>query len=113
MADNMPNELKPDPELGRALLAAPAQPHDGAFVTRVRARVRAQQRRTWDEILAGWFWQGVLAASIAAVASVVLWRATAQPVLVARPMIESVASQLIDGQQPGTDIILASLAGIR
>lgn len=113
MTDEMPNELNPDPGLGTALLEALAQPHDGAFITRVRARVRAQHRRTWDEILAGWFWQGVLAASIAAVAGVVLWRAAEQPVLTTRPAIESVAAQLIDGQQPGTDIILASLAGVR
>ena len=35
MTDLSPNEAMPDPELGPAIRAALAMPHDGAFVTRV------------------------------------------------------------------------------
>lgn len=97
----------PDPELGPALREALAMPHDGAFVTRLRALVRQRRERTWDEVLAGWFWQGVMATTMAALAlaagvSLVDRGATTA---VAE---ESVAVQLLDGDRPASDVMLAS-----
>lgn len=108
----MSDQLRPDPELGPALREALAMPHDGAFVTRLRALVRQRRERTWDEVLAGWFWRGVLATSAAAIAlaagfSLLDRGATSSSAE------ESVAVQLIDAQRPGTDVLLASMAGIR
>jgi hypothetical protein len=95
------------------LREALAMPHDGAFITRVRALVRQQRERTWDEVLAGWFWQGVLATSVAVAAvAAVGWNAGPSDATTATGE-ESVAVQLIDAQSPGTDVILASMAGIR
>ncbi|HPF61378.1 MAG: hypothetical protein KC544_05085 [Gemmatimonadetes bacterium] len=113
MTDLSPNEAMPDPELGPAIRAALAMPHDGAFVTRVRALVRQQRERGWDEVLAGWFWQGVLAASLAVVAVAAAWRVTGGVGATPRTGEESVAVQLLDGDRPGADILLASMAGDR
>lgn len=104
--------LKPDPELGPMLREALAMPHEGAFVTRMRALVRGQRERTWDEVLAGWFWQGVLATSMAVAAAAMGWNAIGGDATTASGE-ESVAVQLIDAQRPGTDVILASMAGIQ
>ncbi len=112
MTDLSPRDAGPDPELGRMLREALAVPHDGAFATRVRALVRQQRERGWDEVLAGWFWQGVLAATLAVVVGAVTWRvldhATALP-----SGEESVAVQLLDGERPGADILLAAMVGDR
>lgn len=105
-------QLKPDAELGPLLREVLAMPHDGAFITRMRALVRAQRERTWDEVLAGWFWQGVLATSMAVAAAAVSWNALDGDATTATGE-ESVAVQLIDAQRPGTDVILASMAGTR
>lgn len=105
-------DVTPDPELGTALREALAMPHDGAFVTRLRALVRQQRERTWDEVLAGWFWRGVLAASMAAVALAAGFTLLEQDAT-AGTTEESVAVQLIDAQRPGTDVLLASMAGLR
>ena len=105
-------QLKPDPQLGPLLREALTMPHDGAFVTRLRALVRGQRERTWDEVLAGWFWQGVLATSVAVAAAAVGWNALGSDATTVAGE-ESVAVQLIDAQRPGTDVILASMAGIR
>ena len=104
--------LKPDPELGSMLREALAMPHEGAFVTRLRALVRQQRERTWDEVLAGWFWQGVLATSMAVAAAAIGWNALSGDATTTTGE-ESVAVQLIDAQRPGTDVILASMAGIQ
>lgn len=104
--------LRADLRLGAALREALAMPHDGAFVTRLGALVRQRGERTWDEVLAGWFWQGVLATSVAVAAAAVGWNALGSDATTATGE-ESVAVQLIDAQRPGTDVILASMAGIR
>lgn len=112
MTDLSSNDAMPDAALGLALREALAMPHDGAFVTRMRALVRQQRERGWDEVLAGWFWQGVLAASMAvvlgAVAIRVLDGAATQTV-----SEESVAVQLLDAERPGTDVLLTAMADIR
>lgn len=105
-------QLKPDPELGPMLREALAMPHEGAFITRMRALVRGQRERTWDEVLAGWFWQGVLATSMSVAAAAIGWNAMDSDATTTAGE-ESVAVQLIDAQRPGTDVILASMAGIR
>ena len=105
-------QLARDPELGSMLRESLAMPHDGAFVTRMRALVRQQRERTWDEVLAGWFWQGVLATSVALAAVAISWNTPDGDATTASGE-ESVAVQLIDAQRPGTDVILASMAGIR
>ena len=104
--------LKPDPELGPMLREALAMPHEGAFVTRMRALVRGQRERTWDEVLADWFWQGVLATSMAVAAAAISWNMPDSDATTATGE-ESVAVQLIDAQRPGTDVILANMAGMR
>lgn len=101
-----------DPELGTMLREALAMPHDGAFITRMRALVRQQRERTWDEVLAGWFWQGVLATSVAVAAAAITWNMPNSDATTSTGE-ESVAVQLIDAQSPGTDVILASMAGTR
>ena len=104
--------MRPDPKVGTALREALAMPHDGAFVTRLRALVRQRGERTWDEVLAGWFWQGVLAMSLVALAA-------AAGTLVTGPAAtpsfgeESIAVQLLDSDRPGTEVILASMSGPR
>lgn len=108
----MSDQLRPDAEIGTALREALAMPHDGAFVTRLRALVRQRQERTWDEVLARWFWQGVLAASAAAVALAAGYTLQGGDATTTATE-ESVAVQLIDAQRPGTDVLLASMAGIR
>lgn len=111
MSEQSPFDANPDHKLGTALREALAMPHDGAFVTRLRALVRQRPReRSWDDVLAGWFWQGVLAASLAVVlAGWTLMGDGATPAT----SEESVAVQLLDGQSPGTDVLLASMAGGR
>jgi hypothetical protein len=104
--------LKRDPELGVALREALAMPHDGAFVTRLRALVRQRPERTWDEVLAGWFWQGVLAMSLVALAAAAGTLVTG-PTATTEPGEESVAVQLLEGDRPGTDVILASMVSVR
>ncbi len=110
---SMPGEpLTPDPELGVALREALAMPHDGAFVTRLRALVRQRPERTWDEVLAGWFWQGVLAMSLVAMAAAAGSMVTGQPATL--PLgEESLAVQLLDSDQPGSEVILNAMAGPR
>lgn len=110
--DSVERELIRDEELGTALSAALAMPHDGAFVTRLRALVRQRRERTWDEVLAGWFWQGVLATSVVLAAAALGWQLLG-PDATTNAGEESVAVQLIDAQRPGADVILASMAGSR
>lgn len=112
MSDGTSHNLDRDHELGRALCEALAMPHDGAFATRMRALVRQARPRTWDEVLAGWFWQGVVATSMVVAALVFGWSAT-QGDATSFAGEESVAVQLIDAQRPGTDVILASMSGAR
>lgn len=112
MTDLSPNDAMPDPELGPAIRAALAMPHDGAFVTRVRTLVRQQRERGWDEVLAGWFWQGVLAASMAAVLGAAALRVLSGAATYAVGE-ESVAVQLLDAERPGTDVLLTAMADIR
>lgn len=112
MSERSPFDVTPDPELGVALREALTMPHDGAFVTRLRALVRQRPERTWDEVLAGWFWRGVLATSMAAVALAAGVALLERDATVGTAE-ESVAVQLLDAQRPGTDVLLASMAGIR
>lgn len=106
------NDLKRDIDLGTALGAALEMPHHGAFVTRMKALARQARPRTWDEVLAGWFWQGVLTTSMVLVAVLVGLNHVDGD---ATPLAgeESVAVQLIDAQRPGADVILASMTGAR
>ena len=57
MNEHSPFDAAPDPELGAALREALAMPFGGAFVNRVRSRLNQQRQRSWDDELAGWFWQ--------------------------------------------------------
>lgn len=104
-----PFSAAPDPELGAALRDALTLPHDGAFVARVMARL-GQRDRGWDDVLAGWFWQGLAAASL--VAMLAGWAAFA-PGATAGESQESVAVQLLDGARPGSDLLLTAMAGNR
>jgi hypothetical protein len=108
----MSDQMRPDPQVGAALREALAMPHDGAFVTRLRALVRQRRERTWDEVLAGWFWQGVMATAMVALALAAGY-SLVDSAATTSTTEESVAVQLIDAQRPGTDVLLASMAGIR
>lgn len=107
----MSNELSPfsaapDHELGTALRAALEAPHHGAFLTRVRARL-AQQERRWEDELSRWFWQGLVAASLATVLAGWTW--TSGQNATGADVEASVASELLDGRQPGTEILLVAM----
>src|SRR5690606_10155940 len=105
--DISPLDGGPDARMGAALRDALSLPHDAAFVTRVKARVRMRER-SWDEVLsgAGWLWQGLVAATLAlAAAGYTILTRSATP----DQTEESVAVQLLDGEVPGSQVILASL----
>ncbi len=107
MTDISPFDGGPDPRLGAALRDALSLPHDGAFVTRIRAQIRLRER-SWEEVLSGsgWLWQGLVAATLALAAAgyTILTRAATPEAAEA-----SVAVQLLDGELPGSQVILASL----
>lgn len=102
MSDLSPFNDLPDLELGAALREALAMPHDGAFVTRIRARIG---KRAWEDELAGWFWQGLVAASLATVLAGWGW----SHIATTAATDASVASELLDGARPGTDILLVAM----
>jgi hypothetical protein len=108
MSEHSPFDATPDPELGIALREALAMPFGAAFVNRIRARLSQQRQRSWDDELAGWFWQGLVAASLAAVlAGWGLNSVGAQDQ--AEEANASVASQLLEGSAPGATVLLASM----
>jgi hypothetical protein len=99
----------PDAELGAAVREALAMPFGEAFVNRVRARMRQAPARSWDEELAGWFWQGLAAASLITVlAGWGLNTMSPADETDAPTQSASVASQLFEGQTPGANVLLAS-----
>ena len=103
MSDMSPFTAAPDPELGSALREALAMPHDGAFVARVRARLT---KRAWEDELAGWFWQGLVAASLATVLAGWSWSQGATT----SATDASVASELLNGSRPGSDVFLVAMS---
>lgn len=104
MSDITPFSASPDDELGSALREALEGPHHGAFVTRVRARLGARGP-AWEDELAGWFWQGLVAASLATVLAGWGWSKTATP----PPAEASVASELLSGERPGPEVLLVAM----
>lgn len=104
MSDISPFDASPDTELGSALRDALDAPHHDAFVTRVRARMGAPGR-AWEDELAGWFWQGLVAASLATMLAGWSWTKGAT-----LPSSEtSVASELLTGDRTGTEILLVAM----
>jgi hypothetical protein len=104
MSDISPFTASRDAELGSALRDALEAPHPGAFVTRVRARMGAQGR-AWEDELASWFWQGLVAASLATLLAGWSWTQSATV-----PTAEaSVASELLTGDRTGTEILLVAM----
>ncbi|HEY4320571.1 MAG TPA: hypothetical protein VGM77_05265 [Gemmatimonadales bacterium] len=107
MNEPSPFDAGPDAQLGAALRDALAMPFGAAFVQRVRARLVTRQR-TWDEELAGWFWQGLVAASLVTVlAGWGLNHFSARDE--AEASNTSVASQLLEGSTPGVSVLIASM----
>lgn len=112
MSEHSPFDSAPDAQLGAALRDALAMPFGAEFVNRVRARVGQTRPRSWDEELAGWFWQGLVAASLVAVLAG--WGLNrlggvaddTDPVSGST----SVASQLLEGATPGVNVLLASVS---
>lgn len=102
MSDLSPFNDAPDLQLGAAIRDALTLPHDGAFVARVRARLG---KRAWEDELAGWFWQGLVAASLATVLAGWSWSRSATTAT----SEASVASELLDGSRPGADILLVAM----
>jgi len=109
MTEHSPFDSAPDAELGVALREALAMPFGGAFVNRVRARLN-QRQRSWDEELAGWFWQGLVAASL--VTMLAGWGLNTFSGVAEESDASAsatVASQLLDGTTPGANVLLASM----
>ena len=102
MSDLSPMHDAPDTELGMAIREALAMPHGEAFVTRIRARIG---KRAWEDELSGWFWQGLMAASLATVLAGWGWSRSATPATIEA----SVASELLDGARPGADVLLVAM----
>lgn len=108
MSEEMSFNLEPDPELGMAIREALASHHDGAFMTRFRARFN-QRSGSWDEELAHWFWRGLAAATAATVlAGFGLSKASA-PAPDDATAETSIAAQLLEGSAPGADILFVAM----
>ena len=109
---NEPSSLEQDRdlELGAALRDALPTPFGGAFVNRVRARLRQQRVRSWDEELAGWFWQGLAAASLMAVLAGWGLRTFGSSDETDAAASTSVAGQLLEGATPGANVLLAAMS---
>ena len=109
MDEHSPFDETRDMELGEALQDALAMPFGAAFVNRVRARLSQQRQRKWDDELASWFWQGLVAASLVTMlAGWGLERFGSSDEFDTSPST-SVASQLLEGAAPGTNVLLASM----
>lgn len=102
MSEMSPFNAAADEELGAAIREALAMPHEGAFVARIRARLG---KRAWEDELAGWFWQGLVAASLATVLAGWGWSRVAT----SATSEASVASELLDGSRPGADVLLVAM----
>jgi hypothetical protein len=109
MSDHSPFDSAPDVELGAALREALAMPFGGAFVNRLRARLGQHRQRSWDEELAGWFWQGLVAASLVTVLAGWGLNTFGGVADEADTGTASVASQLLEGSTPGATVLLASM----
>lgn len=109
MNDHSPFDAAPDAELGAALRDALAMPFGGAFVNRVRARLAQNRPRSWDDELAGWFWQGLVAASLVTVLAG--WGLNSFSTVAddSETGATSIASQLLEGSTPGANVLLASM----
>src|SRR5579862_9390441 len=110
MSENSPFDSAPDVELGAALRDALEMPLGGVFVTRLRARLRQQRSRSWDEELAAWFWQGLVAASLVTILAGWGLQAIGPADEGDSSAQASVASQLLEGSTPGANVLLASMA---
>lgn len=108
MSEHSPFDSAPDAELGAALREALAMPFGGAFVNRVRARLN-QRQRSWDEELSGWFWQGLVAASLVAVLAGWGINSFSSADESDVTPTATVASQLLEGTTPGANVLLASM----
>ena len=109
MPEHLPLDSARDVELGAALREALAMPFVGAFVNRLRARLSRNRPRSWDEELAGWFWQGLVAAVLVTVLAGWGLSRSAAVADESDTGITSVASQLLEGSTPGTNVLLASM----
>ena len=109
MNEQSPFDSAPDAELGAALREALAMPFGGAFANRVRARLNQSRQRSWDEELAGWFWQGLVAASFVTVLAGWGFNAFSAVADDTDATATSIASQLLDGTNPGASILLSSM----
>ena len=109
MSENSPFDSAPDAELGTALREALEMPFGGAFVNRVRARLSQSRSRSWDDELAGWFWQGLVAASLVTVLAGWGLNAFSAAADETDTPSTSIASQLLDGTTPGASVLLASV----
>ena len=109
MSEHSPFDSAPDIELGAALREALAMPFGGAFVNRIRARLSQSRHRSWDEELAGWFWQGLVAASLVTVLAGWGLNTFSGVADDSDTATTSIASQLLDGTTPGANILLASM----
>ncbi len=105
MNDQSSFDATPDAELGAALRDALAMPFGAAFVGRVRARL-TQRQRGWEDELARWFWQGLVAASLVTVLAG--WGLNG--LQTAEQAESTTAFQLLEGSAPGADVLLASIA---
>ena len=108
MSEHSPFNAQPDRELGSALRDALTLPHGGAFVARVRARL-GQRQAGWEDEVGRWFWQGLVAATV--VIALAGWSLAQSPTTDSAETA-SMAGELLDGTQPGANVILASLSRV-
>lgn len=109
MSESSPFDSERDIELGVAMRDALEMPFGAAFVNRVRARLAQRRARSWDEELAGWFWQGLVAASLVTLLAGWGLQALGSADDADTPT-QTVASQLLEGSTPGVNVLLASLS---
>jgi hypothetical protein len=109
MSEHSLFDSAPDAELGAALREALAMPFGAAFVNRAWARLRQERPRSWDEELAGWFWQGLVAASLVTMLAGWGLKAFGAVDESDATTVTSAAGQLLDGSTPGANILLASM----
>ncbi len=114
MTDKESFTMEPDPVLGDALRSALAPHHEAAFLTRMRTRLaQAARPRRWDDVLAQWFWRGLATATAAmaiAVFSLSQEPAADRGTLQIEEVAElSPATQILEGDLPGADVLFLAM----
>ncbi len=115
MTDKESFTMERDLEVGEALQSALAPYHEAAFLTRMRARLAQVRPRGWDDVLAQWFWRGLATATAAMAIAVFGLSQMPTPsgsVVAVEEVAElSPATQLLEGDLPGADVLFLAIQG--